>query len=61
MTSHSYLSTVIESRAFCCQMVGKAPQVFAGLSLEDSIKPRVAHLLSAVAVDRKGLPKVLSR
>ena len=42
-------------------MVVKAPQLFAGLSLQATLQPRVQHLLDAVGISPNALPKVLQR
>lgn len=45
----------------CGQVIIKAPQLFAGLSLENTLKPRVQHFLDMTQLPKAALPQVLAR
>ena len=42
-------------------MIVRAPQLFAGLSLQNTLRPRVQHLLDTIGLLPAALPKVLAR
>ncbi|KAK9800893.1 hypothetical protein WJX73_007389 [Symbiochloris irregularis] len=57
----AYFQSLGVTPAMMPQVIIKAPQLFAGLSLENTLRPRVQHLLDMTRLPESALPQVLLR